>query len=717
MGKYDDILAKEVKDGIKVSLHEHLEYVAAVAVVVARNMGLDPAVARKGALLHDIGKASPLFQQKFKSGYVMRPGFIFRHEIASLFFISLLDSEEEKKAAVEMIAAHHKSVYGDVRELGLLDLDENEDSFKIHSERFDEWCPVALGILAESGMETHPITLSEARDNYDYAISYCRSFFEGQTRMYGYSMWKGVLMAADHFASALGEKSSDELSHLFITPDLSYYNRRSELYPLSLMASDDPRRHTLVTAPTGAGKTDFLLRRCCGRVFYTLPFQASINAMYDRISNDLKDADARIRLLHATSSLKVKDKKLEERMLQRHVGASVKILTPYQMASMAFGIKGYEAMIIDLKGCDVILDEIHTYSDIMQSVVLKTIEILLTLDCRIHVGTATMPTALYDRIMNLLGGKKNVYEVKLSEDVLKTFDRHIIHKTGSFEQCFVLLDNAVKTGNRILIVCNRVRRAQELYKSLKEIYPDMDMMLIHSRFKRGHRQAKEIALKDRYNVFSHACIVVSTQVVEVSLDISFDFMITECAPIDAMIQRFGRINRKRPQDPAGKHIYVTAPPDDEKEAKPYSLSVLKKSFEVLPDNDWIHESLVPSMLDEVYPEVSVSNIDYSGASFSEGKWQITKLCHKAKSVLLETLDIDTAICITETDMDRYVHSYETERLSMEIPVMYNTIRRLGLSQIESGMRPYVIPDRAYSEEYGVEPELMTPDFYEKYVIL
>jgi len=86
-------------------------------------------------------------------------------------------------------------------------------------------------------------------------------------------------------------------------------------------------------------------------------------------------------------------------------------------------------------------------------------------------------------------------------------------------------------------------------------------MLIHSRFKRGKRSQLESDLKNVYNESPEACLVVSTQVVEVSLDISFDMMITECAPIDALIQRFGRINRKRTQDTIGKFkpIYVITP--------------------------------------------------------------------------------------------------------------------------------------------------------------
>lgn len=72
-------------------------------------------------------------------------------------------------------------------------------------------------------------------------------------------------MAADHMASAMETAFEIPLDKLFIKPDLSFYNRQSELYPLSLISSDSKKMHTLVTAPTGAGKL-ILLRRCRGRV-------------------------------------------------------------------------------------------------------------------------------------------------------------------------------------------------------------------------------------------------------------------------------------------------------------------------------------------------------------------------------------------------------------------------------------------------------------------
>lgn len=704
-GKFDYILAKH-EDFSGMPLTQHLKDVANAAVVIAQHVGLDSDLAFKGAVLHDIGKASPLFQKTLKHDYIQQPNFTFRHEIASLFFISLFP-EKERPAIIDMIVAHHKSIYHDVREKGILDLDENMDCFARHSERFDEWSPVALDILSEFGIETHPIDINKAKSNYNFVVDYCYDKSLNQ------SEWKGLLMAADHFASALEEKAESTTDKLFINPDLSFYNRQHHLYPLSLVSTDDERPHTLVTAPTGAGKTDFLLRRCKGRVFYTLPFQASINAMYDRIKNDLKDTDAQVYLLHAASNLKVKDDKVEERIMQRHIGASVKVMTPHQMASIVFGIKGYEAMLLDLKGCDVILDEIHTYSSETQAIVLKIIEILKSINCKIHVGTATMPTVLYDKILQLLGGKSEVYEVMLPDEILKTFNRHIIHKVEQWSDCTEIIQKAVAEKQKVLIVCNQVKRARQMYDYICEAFPSVSRMLIHSRFKRGDRSQLEMKLKENFNRMTEACIVVSTQVVEVSLDISFDLMITECAPIDALIQRFGRINRKRTEETIGKfkHIYVIQPPQNDKEAMPYDLDVLQKSFEALPNNDVIEESSVQQRIDTVYPDTKFMNLDYSGVVFIDGKWQIKELCHYPKSALLEVLDINSAVCITENDMKTYIDGNVFNRAELEIPVSYKSMAFNNLEQIDEGSRPFIIPNQAYDTEKGLIAEYSKPQYY------
>ncbi|WP_231577473.1 DEAD/DEAH box helicase [Sphingobacterium sp. IITKGP-BTPF85] len=294
-----------------------------------------------------------------------------------------------------MVVGHHKSILNDQSELGLLDLEEAYDYIEFHIKGWETWSIEAIKLLNDLGIKCEIISKQEALNNLQYCIDYC----DNEVNKKEYSKWKGLLMGADHFASALINKTELETRRLFKIPDLSFYNRQHPLYPLSYKNTTSPKKHTIVIASTGAGKTDYLFRRCKGRVFYTLPFQASINAMFKRVGLDLEanNPNLDIRVLHSTSVI-VKRKKEEEVALQSLLGSSIKILTPHQLATIALGMKGFEAMILDLQGCDIVLDEVHTYSGISQALVLKIIEVLKSIDCSIHIGTATMPTLLYQRV-------------------------------------------------------------------------------------------------------------------------------------------------------------------------------------------------------------------------------------------------------------------------------------------------------------------------------
>lgn len=697
MSEYDHILAKNDRGRI-VPLTEHLKEVVCVVSKIALALGYDVKIAIIGAILHDIGKVSPKYQRMLKDKLSVSPLLSFRHEIASLFFLSLVE-KEYRPYIIEMIVAHHKSVCKDARKLGLLDIVNNyRDAFEMYAEDFEKWSKDALGILAELRMPVKKVSLEDAKAGFEEAVTYCRNLHEG------YSEWKGMLMAGDYFASALGEKTFAAVEKMFIKPDLSFYDRPNPLYPLSYIETSDHRMHTIVMSSTGSGKTDFLLRRCTGRVFYLLPFQASINAMYDRIKEDLKNTGAQIHLLHAMSSLKLGEAgTVEEKILQRHIGASVKVLTPHQLASIVFGVKGFEALIVDLKGCDVILDEIHTYSDEMQAIVLKMVEVLAALGCRIHIGTATMPTVLYDKILSILGDKENVYEVRLSDEELEKFNRHIVYKRKNFDEVSGELRQAVEEGQKVLIVCNQVGWAQAMYQKMRELYPDVGMMLIHGRFKRGKRQLLEKDLKQK-SEGDKVCIVVSTQVVEVSLDINFDMLITECAPLDALIQRFGRINRKRDLNGNSiyKPVYVLEPVKTEKEARPYSLSVLKITYDVLKNGEVFKESEIRELLDTVYPRIQYRfvNIDLN-TIYGNGKWNISKLRHYAKSALLDMLEIDSVSAILESDREKYESESYLERSKLEIPLSFQSIGESGLKSLEvNGWQVYIVPNKAYDDEFG-----------------
>ncbi|MHC5542083.1 CRISPR-associated helicase Cas3', partial [Singulisphaera rosea] len=91
---------------------------------------------------------------------------------------------------------------------------------------------------------------------------------------------------------------------------------------------------------------------------------------------------------------------------------------------------------------------------------------------------------------------------------------------------------------KILIVVNTVKRCQELAKALREF--GFDLICYHSKFIFDDRRAKERRINE-----TPPRLLVATQVVEVSLDIDYDVLITECAPIDALVQRAGRVNRAR----------------------------------------------------------------------------------------------------------------------------------------------------------------------------
>lgn len=687
------------------TLQHHTSHVAMAAVRFANYLNIDEDIAFKGAVLHDIGKAHPAFQAALQGKGSKK---VFRHEIASLFFLSLFD-EAIQTQLIEMVIGHHKSVKHDAGEKGLLDLIQNDDIENHHIGDWENWSILALEVFTAFGILTRTISKQEALNNFEKVVDYCNT----ATKQRGYSVWRGLLMGADHYASALINTTETHLTNAFKAPKLDFFNRQSPHYPLSLKPADSDKPHSLVVACTGAGKTDFLFRRCSGRIFYTLPFQASINAMYKRLARDLEDDNPEldIRVLHASSSLVKLGKTEEEIILQPLFGSAVKVLTPHQIAAIAFGIKGYEAILLDLKGCDVILDEIHTYTGVSQAIVLKIVEILVGLHCRVHIGTATMPTVLYNRIKDILGAA-NVLETQLSEDELNTYDRHIIYKRDTWDESWRIIDTALseQPNPKILIVCNRVEKAQQIFQDIEAKYSKTDTLLLHSRYKRGDRNAKEkqlIGLDENgkslntFNTSNKACIVVSTQIVEVSLDISFDLMITECAPLDALVQRFGRINRKWVENKTLKPVYVIAPPETEKEAKPYELDKLLATYEILPNNEVLHERDLQDKIDSVFPTIGFLDIEEHSVFKNDGRVTIDMLTHKHKSYLLDLLEIDSVTCITESDRDNYINGYYEDRMNMEIPVRYYHVKDMEqLTKV--GNQPFIVPDVAYNPELGLQ---------------
>lgn len=710
-----------------VLLKDHLLHVAKLCYSLAEGFGFEPALAYKAGLLHDIGKAHPAFQARLAfaiSDSSNRPFkgrgiwgvWPFRHEIASLAFLNLFEADE-RDALVEMVIGHHKAIDASDRKglLGLLAEEDEEVVLHHYLKDFESWKQAALDLMKMLGIIV-PATFSvqDAQAGLSHAIILCQKW-AGERRL---SELRGLMIAADHMASALEQQSDNgfTLPPLFGIPDLSAFERKSENFPLSLRTADSSKPHTLVVAPTGAGKTDYLMRRCRGRVFYTLPFQASIDAMYGRFAKGNpagnvrpmipEGENIRIHRLHGASKLAAEDESELDTLLQPFAGASVKVLTPYQLAAVALAAPGFEALALDLKGQDVILDEIHTYQYVGQALVHGLVRGLVQLGCRVHIGTATVPTKLYEALLLLLGGKENTLEVALTADELTTYTRHRIWHHPADADVTVLVQKAfaTKPDAKVLLVANTVAQAQLWAKQIREneAFAHLDnkeqFVLLHSRFKRKDRNEREERLQKVLEPGTLPCICVSTQVVEVSLDISFDVIITQAAPIDSLVQRLGRVNRRRERQNGLADAHILGVP---KQCLPYKREVLQDTLDALPRNGSPLEApKLQAIIDQVYPQFDPTRIEACLAWNADGVFMKKMLCN-GSITLMKLLEIDTVSALLMSDYGPYLEAEDfMSRRMLEIPVPCSA-RFRGLVRIRD------VPDEVYLVD-------QSPEDYERY---
>jgi CRISPR-associated endonuclease/helicase Cas3 len=721
--KINHLFAKSKNNG-GTTLLDHTKHVMQAIEYFATALGWqDVTLPLEAAALHDLGKAHPTFQAQLEKANGLKHWsslyektkwrFVPRHELSSLLLLSCFQ-RDHWDPLIEMIVSHHKSLQDDVSQRGLMDIIANEgiqNTFEYHSSQSEEWFPLATAILRRLGFNITDVNQANAREAWEYVVTYC----ENRLEVRDWSKWRGLLMAADHFASAMSDRTVIELPKRFRIPDTSVFNPvepGGQLFPLSDILVNDPRIHTLLIAPTGAGKTDFLMRRCAGsRIFYTLPFQASINAMWARFCD--KMPGAAVHLQHASAQLTLKQKDPisfeEEYPLHGLIGSSVKVLTPHQLASIVFALPGFEAVMLDLQGSSVVLDEIHTYSDVSRSMVVEIVKVLLRLNCSIHIGTATMPTSLYRELLALLGGEEKTYQVALPLNQLDWYNRHQVFKLADWEEASDIIEQSLANNEKLLIVCNTVKKAQAVFNQLQKQFSNHKHLLIHSRFRRKDRPQKE-QLLHQFEESSLPCWVVATQVVEVSLDISFDRMITDCAPLDALIQRFGRINRRRTQETFGKQkpVHVIAPAGDQ---RPYDRLVVEKTFSVLPDQGAVlQENTLQALLDTIYPETPKAGNIAAHIAWEEDTFRLPPLCNNYSSTLQKELEINSATCILECDRDAYENGTWDIRAGLEIPVSRKAIIRTAhledYTQIEVGTWPFIVPqaDSEHQEVGLVLPE-------------
>jgi CRISPR-associated endonuclease/helicase Cas3 len=156
----------------------------------------------------------------------------------------------------------------------------------------------------------------------------------------------------------------------------------------------------------------------------------------------------------------------------------------------------------------------------------------------------------------------------------------------------------------VLVVCNLVARAQQVYSSLRSRLAGttIPVELLHGRFNMRDRSSKENLIRESAGTTSERrqpVVLVATQVVEVSLDIDLDTIYTEPAPLEALLQRFGRVNRKGKQaDLAPVHVF-RQPTDGQ---RIYSRALIAGTMAVLERENGkpLDEAGVGLWVDEIY---------------------------------------------------------------------------------------------------------------------
>jgi len=333
-------------------------------------------------------------------------------------------------------------------------------------------------------------------------------------------------------------------------------------------------KHLLVAAPTGWGKTALALIRTVFKkpvkVFYILPTITAIKDFYDTFTRLLDEAYIGEYFYFVDVELLGKRDLEEENPLDiyRYFIPKITLTTMDQLLLTVLQIGKYHARRFNLKGSLLVLDEFHLLTPQLIAglrLFLKSLSEHYNISCLFMSAT---PSPVY---RDLLREALPHLEIMILDDEYRRLRRHKIDIVDMGVEEFIAKREDLLRRNRALVLVNTVSKAQKLYNNLKEdLSGSRNVVLIHGDFAYKDRAKKE-------DQISSADILVSTQVAEVSLDVSFDLLITELSPIPSLVQRFGRVNRYG-GTPVETNIYICKSESN----KPYNPVSINLAYEFLP---------------------------------------------------------------------------------------------------------------------------------------
>lgn len=433
-----------------------------------------------------------------------------------------------------------------------------------------------------------------------------------------------------------------------------------------LLAGNQGPALLLVEAPMGEGKTElaFLahlrLQRANGHrgLYVALPTQATGNALYERALTFLRAfADERqldIQLVHGGAMLDERVEALrDQHRLQgihddseRHRAAVTAsswfsrrrrpLLSPYGVGTVdqsllaVLNVKHHFVRLWGLANRVVVLDEVHAYDTYTSQLIENLLRWLRPLGASVVLMSATLPAARQRALLQAWGVQDEVpplaYPRLLLADARgvqgETFESRQqapiqLHPVGeSLSELAALALCLLEVEGHGAVIVNTVQRAQQLYRLLQQQGDGIELLLFHARFPADERSARERQVLATFGKYEDQpprtgrVLLIATQVAEQSLDIDFDFLISDLAPVDLILQRAGRLHRHqrvRPADHAQPRLWVAGlSPERLPEMKEtawefvYDLWVLARSWAFLSQES---ELQLPGDIDRLVQRV------------------------------------------------------------------------------------------------------------------
>ncbi len=608
-------------------------------------------------LLHDLGKAAPGFQAVLRRGGGHWP---HRHEVLSLIYADWLfpPGDGDRPWVLALIASHHR----EADELYMIYLEDSDSARQARADlraaidpdttaplwRWLDRCAVpwldrlGLGAVVEP-LAPPPLETALAMVRSADPAALLGEFIDLSDSITGSPVfdslaragliYRGLMLAVDHTASAQAAQGIGPLQPLTLPRRAALGGLHdADLHDHQRAADRAPQSSALLIAPTGSGKTEagllWAARQAAGshpappRLFYVLPYQASMNAMHERLTAHHFSGE-QVGLQHGRALAALYFNLREGEGAQADAAAArardlldltalgvppVRVLSPYQLLKGMYALKGYEARLIDMEGSLFIFDEIHAYDPARLALIVGMMGWLERhLACRFLVMTATLPPVVRQVLEESLAAPAII---QATPGVYAAAQRHTVHLLEdelTSEAVLERISGEVHAGRSPLVCANTVGRAVMIYRQLCERLPALAergrILLLHSRFNARDRRRIERRLIDLTGAGRRRrapVLVIATQVVEVSLDINLDVLYTEAAPLEALLQRAGRVNRGQPPGSPLRPIYVCARPDDGQRV--YRAGLVRAALEALHgiDGEAVDESRVDDLLAGVY---------------------------------------------------------------------------------------------------------------------